>query len=76
MAMKGLDALERVKLFNLLWDVIGSESGMRYEQYDRFSRGDATIRWAQTYTEVFRDRKHEFVKLVKEILDQMPNPKA
>lgn len=76
MAMKGLDALERVKLFNLLWDVIGSETGMRYEQYDRFSRGDPTIRWAQTYTEVFKDRKHEFVKLVKEIMDQMPNPKA
>ncbi|ACP45281.1 4-hydroxyphenylacetate 3-hydroxylase [Sulfolobus islandicus Y.G.57.14] len=76
MAMKGLDALERVKMFNLLWDVIGSEAGMRYEQYDRFSRGDPTIRWAQTYTEVFKDRKHEFVKLVKDIIDQMPNPKA
>jgi 4-hydroxyphenylacetate 3-monooxygenase len=76
MAMKGLDALERVKLFNLLWDVVGSEVGMRYEQYDRFSRGDPTIRWAQTYTEVFRDRKQEFVRLVREILDQMPNPKA
>lgn len=76
MAMKGLDALERVKTFNLLWDVIGSEAGMRYEQYDRFSRGDPTIRWAQTYTEVFKDRKEQFTKLVKEILDQMPNPKA
>ncbi|MEM1626265.1 MAG: 4-hydroxyphenylacetate 3-hydroxylase family protein [Sulfolobaceae archaeon] len=76
MAMKGINALERVKLFNLLWDVIGSEAGMRYEQYDRFSRGDPTIRWAQTYTEVFRDRRQEFTKLVKEILDQMPNPKA
>jgi hypothetical protein len=35
-----------------------------------------TIRWAQTYTEVFKDRKHEFVKLVKDIVDQMPKPKA
>ncbi|MEM3347392.1 MAG: 4-hydroxyphenylacetate 3-hydroxylase family protein [Metallosphaera sp.] len=76
MAMKGLDALERVKTFNLLWDVIGSEVGIRYEQYDRFSRGDPTIRWAQTYTEVFKDRKGEFVRLVKEILDQMPNPRS
>ncbi|ARM75519.1 4-hydroxyphenylacetate 3-hydroxylase family protein [Acidianus manzaensis] len=76
MSMKGLNALDRIKLFNLLWDVIGSETGMRYEQYDRFSRGDPTLRWAQTYTEVFKDRKHEFVKLVKDILDQMPNPKA
>ena len=30
--MKGLDALERIKLFNLLWDVIGSEVDMGYEQ--------------------------------------------
>lgn len=76
LAMKGVNALERVKLFNILWDVIGSEAGMRYEQYDRFSRGDTTIRWAQTYSEVFKDRQHEFVKLVREIMDQMPNPKA
>lgn len=76
LSMKGISALERVKLFNILWDVIGSESGMRYEQYDRFSRGDPTLRWAQTYSEVFKDRKHEFVKLVRDIMDQMPNPKA
>jgi len=76
MSMKGLNALERVKLFNLLWDVIGSEVGMRYEQYDRFSRGDPTIRWAQMYSEVYKDKKHEFTRLVKEILDQMPDPKA
>lgn len=76
MAMKGVNSLERVKLFNLLWDVIGSETGVRYEQYDRFSRGDKTLRWALTYSEVFRDRKHEFLKLVREIMDQMPNPKA
>jgi 4-hydroxyphenylacetate 3-monooxygenase len=74
--MKGLNALERVKMFNLLWDVIGSEVGMRYEQYDRFSRGDPTIRWAQMYSEVYKDKKHEFTRLVKEILDQMPDPKA
>ncbi|AWR99927.1 4-hydroxyphenylacetate 3-hydroxylase family protein [Metallosphaera hakonensis] len=76
MASKGLPALERVKLFNILWDTIGSETGMRYEQYDRFSRGDPTIRWAQMYTEVYKDRKHEFVKMVRDIMDQMPNPKA
>ncbi|GAY25962.1 4-hydroxyphenylacetate 3-hydroxylase [Desulfurococcaceae archaeon AG1] len=75
LAMKGINALERVKLFNLLWDVIGSEVGMRYEQYDRFSRGDPTIRWAQTYTEVYRSKHDELKKIVKEILDQMPNPK-
>ena len=76
LASKGLPALERVKLFNILWDTIGSETGMRYEQYDRFSRGDPTIRWAQMYTEVYKDRKQEFVKMVRDIMDQMPNPKA
>lgn len=76
LSMKGVSAVERVKLFNLLWDVIGSESGLRYEQYDRFSRGDTVVRWAQTYSEVFKERKKEYVKLVQEILDQMPNPKA
>ncbi|EZQ04925.1 4-hydroxyphenylacetate 3-hydroxylase [Candidatus Acidianus copahuensis] len=75
LSSKGLSALERVKLFNILWDVIGSESGIRYEQYDRFSRGDPTLRWAQTYTEVFRDKKRDYVKIVRDIMDQMPNPK-
>ncbi len=75
LSSKGLPALERVKLFNILWDVIGSESGLRYEQYDRFSRGDPTIRWANMYTEVYKEKKHEYIKLVKEIMDQMPNPK-
>ncbi|BCU66757.1 4-hydroxyphenylacetate 3-hydroxylase [Sulfolobales archaeon HS-7] len=72
---KGLNPLERVKLFNILWDVIGSESGLRYEQYDRFSRGDPTIRWAQIYTEVYKDKKHELVKIVRDIMDQMPDPR-
>jgi len=76
LASKGLNAIERVKLFNILWDVIGSESGVRYEQYDRFSRGDPTIRWAQTYYEVFKERKAEFTKLVKQVMDQMPNPRV
>lgn len=75
MKIKGLNALERIKLFNILWDVIGSESGLRYEQYDRFSRGDKDIRWAQTYAEVFKERKKEFVKIVRDIMSQMPNPK-
>ncbi len=76
LATKGMDALERAKLFNLLWDVIGSEAGIRYEQYDRFSRGDPTIRWAQMYTEVYKQRKDEYVKLVREIMGHMPNPRA
>ncbi len=76
LATKGMNALERAKLFNLLWDVIGSEAGIRYEQYDRFSRGDPTIRWAQMYTEVYKQRKDEFVKLVREIMGHMPNPRA
>ncbi len=75
LASKGLNALDRVKLFNLLWDVIGSESGLRYEQYDRFSRGDPTLRWAQMYSEVYKEKKEQYIKLVKDILDQMPDPR-
>ncbi|EHP68495.1 aromatic ring hydroxylase [Metallosphaera yellowstonensis MK1] len=76
MSSKGLNALDRVKLFNILWDTIGSETGIRYEQYDRFSRGDPTIRWAQMYTEVFKEKKGEYVKIIRDIMDQIPNPKA
>jgi 4-hydroxyphenylacetate 3-monooxygenase len=58
-----------------LWDVIGSEAGMRYEQYDRFSRGDPTVWWAKFYSEVYKEKKSEMVKTVKQLMDQMPNPR-
>lgn len=76
LAVKGLNAVERIKLFNILWDVIGSEAGLRYEQYDRFSRGDPTLWWAKFYSEVHKERKQEFVKIVKELMGQIPNPKT
>jgi 4-hydroxyphenylacetate 3-monooxygenase len=75
LAVKGLNAVERIKLFNILWDVIGSEAGMRYEQYDRFSRGDPTVWWAKFYSEVYKEKKSEMVKTVKQLMDQMPNPR-
>lgn len=28
------------------------------------------------YTEVYRDRKQELIKMVRDVMDQMPNPKA
>lgn len=37
---KGVDAVERTKLFKLAWDLIGSSMGARHELYERFYAGD------------------------------------
>jgi len=37
----GIDAEERVKLFKLVWDAIGSEFGGRHELYERNYAGNA-----------------------------------
>lgn len=70
----GASAVDRIKVFNLAWDVVSSEAGQRYELYDRFSRGDPTIMWAKMY-EQFGDQKDECVKMVKRLLDAMGGPK-
>lgn len=35
----GVEAVERVKLFKLVWDVVGSEFGGRHQQYEMFYAG-------------------------------------
>ncbi|MDA4129025.1 MAG: 4-hydroxyphenylacetate 3-hydroxylase [Thaumarchaeota archaeon] len=70
----GTSALERIKVFNLAWDVVSSEAGQRYELYDRFSRGDPTIMWAKMY-EQFDDQRDESVAMVRRLLDEMGGPK-
>jgi 4-hydroxyphenylacetate 3-monooxygenase len=35
----GLEAAERVKLFKLAWDAVGSEFGGRHQQYEMFYAG-------------------------------------
>ncbi len=70
----GTGAVERIKVFNLAWDVVSSEAGQRYELYDRFSRGDPTVMWAKMY-EQFGDQKDESVEMVRRLLDTMGGPK-
>jgi 4-hydroxyphenylacetate 3-monooxygenase len=70
----GVSAEERIKIFNLAWDVVSSEAGQRYELYDRFSRGDPTIMWAKMY-EQFSQQKDDCMKMVRQLLDQMEPPK-
>jgi 4-hydroxyphenylacetate 3-monooxygenase len=74
LAGSGASALERIKVFNLAWDVVSSEAGQRYELYDRFSRGDPTIMWAKMY-EQFDDQRTESVQMVRRLLDEMGEPK-
>jgi 4-hydroxyphenylacetate 3-monooxygenase len=74
LAGAGVPAVERIKLFNLAWDVVCSELGQRYELYDRFSRGDPTIMWAKMF-EQFSDQREECLKMVKRLLDTIEAPK-
>ena len=49
--------------------------GQRYELYDRFSRGDPTVMWARMPMQLTKQRE-ECIKLAKELLDSIPDPKA
>ncbi|MDJ0269955.1 MAG: 4-hydroxyphenylacetate 3-hydroxylase [Aigarchaeota archaeon] len=69
----GVSAVERIKLFNLAWDVVCSELGQRYELYDRFSRGDPTVMWSRMQMQ-FAKQREECVKLAKTLLDSIPDP--
>ena len=71
----GVSAVERIKLFNLAWDVVSSELGQRYELYDRFSRGDPTVMWARMPLQLTQ-QKEECIKLAKNLLDTIPDPKT
>ncbi len=74
LAGSSVSAAERIKVFNLAWDVVCSEAGQRYELYDRFSRGDPTVMWAKMY-EQFGDQKEESVRMVRRLLDATEGPK-
>ncbi len=70
----GIPASERIKVFNLAWDVVSSEAGQRYELYDRFSRGDPTVMWSKMY-EQMADQRDDCVKMVRRLLDSIETPK-
>jgi 4-hydroxyphenylacetate 3-monooxygenase len=61
----GVPAEERVKLYKLAWDVIGTEFAGRHEQYEMFYAGAPYV--AKTYA--YRNyRYEEAVQLVDDLL--------
>jgi 4-hydroxyphenylacetate 3-monooxygenase len=42
-AWRSLSATDRVKLFKLAWDAVGSEFGSRHTQYEMFYAGAAFV---------------------------------
>jgi 4-hydroxyphenylacetate 3-monooxygenase len=63
---KTLDAEQRLRLFKLGWDFVGSSFGGRQELYERFFFGDP-VRMASAYyawydKEPYRERVREFLK--------------
>src|SRR5262249_11584859 len=59
------DALTRMKLFKLAWDMVGSEFAGRHLQYEKFYAGASFIIRNHSYRETDWD---EFNKLVEELM--------
>jgi 4-hydroxyphenylacetate 3-monooxygenase len=62
----GLDAVQRVKLFKLVWELVGSEFAGRHQQYEMFYAGAPFV--AKTYAYANYDFK-EALSLVERCLD-------
>jgi 4-hydroxyphenylacetate 3-monooxygenase len=60
-----LAALDRVKLFKLVWDLVGSEFAGRHHQYEKFYAGAAFIVRNHSYREAPWD---EFYKIADDLL--------
>jgi 4-hydroxyphenylacetate 3-monooxygenase len=63
-----VDAHDRIRLFRLAWDLIGSPLGSRHELYERFYLGDPVRTYAAQYLrydkERFQSRLRDFWNLV------------
>jgi 4-hydroxyphenylacetate 3-monooxygenase len=64
-----MDALSRMKLFKLAWDVIGSEFASRHVQYEKFFPGASFIVRNHNFREAPWPKWHG---LVDDILARMP----
>ncbi|MBO0996599.1 hypothetical protein IOC57_02300 [Bacillus sp. SD075] len=67
----GVGAEEKINLFKLVWDIIGSEFGGRHQQYDMFYNGAAFV------TKGFSFRNHGYdepVQMVDGFLGSYPLP--
>ena len=56
-----LDALSRMKLFKLAWDMVGSEFAGRHLQYEKFYAGASFIVRGHAYRETPWDEFHQIV---------------
>lgn len=68
-----LPALERIKLFKLAWDLIGSEFAGRHLQYEKFYAGASFIVRNHNYREAPWDAFHD---IVNELLESYSVPTA
>ncbi|MCU4652744.1 hypothetical protein N8I71_07865 [Roseibacterium sp. SDUM158016] len=64
-------ALDRMKLFKLAWDLVGSEFAGRHQQYEKFFPGASFIVRGHSFREAPWDRFHA---MVDGILDRMELP--
>jgi 4-hydroxyphenylacetate 3-monooxygenase len=56
-----MDAVQRMKLFKLAWDLIGSEFAGRHLQYEKFYAGASFIIRNHNFREAPWDRYHALV---------------
>ena len=65
------DAVTRMKLFKLAWDMVGSEFAGRHLQYEKFYAGASFIIRNHSYRETDWD---EFNKLVEDLMASYDYP--
>jgi 4-hydroxyphenylacetate 3-monooxygenase len=68
-----MPALDRMKLFKLVWDVVGSEFAGRHQQYEKFYAGASFIVRNYSYTHAPWERFHG---VVDALLDSYGVPEA
>jgi 4-hydroxyphenylacetate 3-monooxygenase len=67
------DALTRMKLFKLAWDMVGSEFAGRHQQYEKFYAGASFIVRNHSYRETDWDAFH---KIVEQLTASYDHPAA
>jgi 4-hydroxyphenylacetate 3-monooxygenase len=55
-----LPALDRMKLFKLVWELVGSEFAGRHQQYEKFYAGASFIVRNHNYREAPWDEFHKY----------------
>ena len=68
-----MDALSRMKLFRLAWDLIGSEFAGRHQQYEKFYAGPSFVVRSHSFREAPWETFHD---LVDQVIDRNDVPEA